>query len=163
MYVCVYKEKEKKKKRRKQKQKLGHLHGTDTSPCKQIFENVRVWRGKQPQAMRKNNNNNNNKWLHKLSGWRLCAPVSPLASLGRMRARQVGGGGGDGQRSEVTASLARLRMWRLDSNFVAVTGGWRWAAASDRCLPRGTDTKSPTHRGRRQTNADWRRRDFLSS
>lgn len=92
-----------------------------------------------------------------------------------------------GQRSEVTASLGCLCMWRLDSNFVAVTGESHWAAASDRCFllakllpvwdfrrlskqgsqaerqPEGQTNRPLTYRGRRQTKADGKRRDFLSS
>lgn len=34
------------------RKKLGHLFGSDTSPCKQIFENLRVQR-REPRAIRK--------------------------------------------------------------------------------------------------------------
>lgn len=116
--ACVrvrYKEKEK---RQKTKQKLGHLHGTDTSPCKQIFENVRVWQGKKPQAMKK-------KQQQQQMAAQIvrmatpCTSVTPLTSLGWMCTRQVGGGGdggdgkGVGQRSRLLFAASACGGWTL--------------------------------------------------
>lgn len=90
-----------------------------------------------------------------------------------------------GQRSEVRASLRCFCMWRLDSNFVAVTGrvtlgrGVGSMLLACQTAPRveyhllskkggkaerqqGGRTDQPlAYRGRRQTKADRKRRDFL--